>query len=154
MWRPFNFFIGVWKGSGQGQPGHSRVERKYEFILNGKFLFVQSKSVYDPQEKNPEGEIHEDWGVISYDRARETYVFRQFHIEGFVNQYLLEQIAEDGQTISFVTEAIENIPPGWRARESYQVLGPDEFVEVFELAAPDKEFKIYTENRFQRVHAE
>jgi hypothetical protein len=154
MWTPFNFFIGKWQGSGQGQPGDSRVERKYEFVLNEKFLFVQSKSVYEPQEKNPSGEIHEDWGVISYDRARETYVFRQFHIEGFVNQYLLDQVAEDGQTISFVTEAIENIPPGWRAKESYQIHGPDEFIEVFELAAPDKDFRIYTENRFQRVRSE
>src|SRR5215211_7838884 len=126
MWTPFNFFIGVWKGSGQGQPGHSRVERKYEFVLNGKFIFIQNKSIYEPQEKNPKGEVHEDWGFISYDRARETYVFRQFHIEAFVNQYVLDQIAEDGQTISFVTEAIENISPGWQAKESYKVLGPDE----------------------------
>ena len=78
MWTPFNFFIGLWKGSGQGKPGHSRVERKYEFVLNDKFLFVQNKSIYDPQDKNPNGEIHEDRGLISYDRARETYVFRQF----------------------------------------------------------------------------
>jgi hypothetical protein len=154
MWEPFNFFIGVWQGSGQGKPGTSRVERKYEFVLNDKFLFVQSKSIYEPQEKNPNGEIHEDWGLFSYDRTRETYILRQFHIEGFVNQYLLDQISEDGQTISFVTEAIENIPPGWRAKESYQILGPDEFVEIFELAAPDKDFKIYSENRFQRVRPE
>jgi hypothetical protein len=154
MWTPFNFFIGEWKGSGQGQPGHSRVERKYEFILNGKFLFVQNKSIYYPQEKNPKGEIHEDWGLISYDRAGETYVFRQFHIEGFVNQYLLEQIAEDRQAISFVTEAIENISPGLQARESFQILDPNEFIEVFELAPPDKGFKVYTENHFQRVRPE
>jgi hypothetical protein len=154
MWTPFNFFIGVWKGSGQGQPGTSRVERKYEFVLNEKFLFVQNRAIYDPQEKNPNGEIHEDWGVISYDRARETYVFRQFHIEGFVNQYLFDQIAEDSQTISFVTEAIENIPSGWKAKESYRILGPDEFIEVFELAGPDKNFEIYSENRFQRVRSE
>jgi hypothetical protein len=154
MWSPFKFFLGAWQGSGQGKPGISRVERNYEFVLNEKFLLVQSRSVYEPQEKNPKGEIHEDWGVISYDRARETYVFRQFHIEGFVNQYLLDQVAEDGQTISFVTEAIENIPPGWRAKESYQILGPDEFIEVFELAAPEKDFKIYSESRFQRVRSE
>ena len=151
MWTPFNYFVGEWKGKGRGQPGTSRVERKYELVLNGKFLFVQSKSIYEPQDKNPNGEVHEDWGVISYDRTRETYVFRQFHIEGFVNQYLLDQIAEDDQTIRFVTEAIENIPPGWRARESYHILGPDEFIEVFELAPRDKDFKIYTENRFQRI---
>ena len=154
MWTPFNFFIGAWKGSGQGRPGHSHVERKYEFVLNKKFLFVQNKSIYDPQEKNPNGEIHEDWGLISYDRARETYVFRQFHIEGFVNQYVLDQIAEAGQSISFVTEEIENISPGWKAKESYQILGPDEFIEVLELAGPGKEFKVYTENRFQRIRSE
>ena len=154
MWAPFNFFIGLWKGSGQGQPGNSWVERKYEFVLNEKFLFVQNKSIYDPQDKNPNGEIHEDWGLISYDRARKTYVFRQFHIEGFVNQYLLEKIAEDGQTISFVTEAIENISAGWKAKESYRMLGPDEFIEVFELAAPDKEYELYSENHFHRVRSE
>ena len=122
MWTPFNFFIGV-----------------------------QNKSIYNPQDKNPNGEIYEDWGLISYDRARETYVFRQFHIEGFVNQDLLDKIAEDSQTISFVTEEIENISPGWQAKESYRMLGPDEFIEVFELAPPDKGFEIHTENHFQHV---
>jgi hypothetical protein len=154
MWTPFNFFIGEWQGSGQGKPGTSRVERRYEFVLNGKFLFVQNKSIYEPQEKNPEGEVHEDWGFISYDRVRETYIFRQFHIEGFVNQYLLDLMSEEGQTISFVTESIENISPGWQAKESYQIMGPDEFVEVFELAAPGKGFKIYSESRFYRVRLE
>jgi len=153
MWTPFNYFIGTWQGSGKGQVGNSRVERNYEFVLNSKFLSVRNKSTYDPQEKNPKGEVHEDWGVISYDKARETYIFRQFHVEGFVNQYILEKLAEDGQSISFVTEAIENIPSGWKARETYRILSPDEFVEVFELAAPGKEFELYTENRFQRVRA-
>jgi hypothetical protein len=153
MWTPFNFFIGEWKGVGEGKPGTSHVERTYEFVLNETFLFVRNKSIYEPQKKNPKGETHEDWGLISYDRARKTHVFRQFHIEGFVNQYLLEQMIEDGQLIRFVTEQIENIPPGWRARESYRILGPDEFTEAFELAAPDKEFEIYSENRFQRVRS-
>jgi hypothetical protein len=154
MWTRFNYFIGIWQGSGQGKVGPSRVERKYEFVLNSKFLFVQNKSIYEPQEKNPNGEVHEDWGFISYDRARGTYVFRQFHTEGFVNQYLFDMIAEDDQTISFVTEEIENISPGWEARETYRILGPDEFVEVFELAGPGKKFEVYTENRFQRVRSE
>jgi len=153
MWTVFNYFIGSWQGSGQGKVGDSRVERKYEFVLNSKFLSVRNKSTYDPQEKNPKGEVHEDWGVISYDKARETYVFRQFHVEGFVNTYVLDKLAKDSQTISFVTEAIENIPPGWKARETYRILSPDEFVEVFELAPPGKEFELYTENRFQRIHS-
>jgi hypothetical protein len=45
-------------------------------------------------------------GLVSYDKARETYIFRRFHVEGFVNQYVLEKPVEDGQSISFVTEEI------------------------------------------------
>ena len=144
MWTPFNYFIGSWRGSGKGQPGESRVERTYEF--------VKSKSTYEPQEKNPQGEIHEEWGLLGYDKAREKHVFRQFHVEGFVNQYALDQVTEGGESITFITEEIENIPPGWRARETYRILGPDEFIEVFELAGRGKEFEVYGENRFQRVN--
>jgi len=48
----------------------------------------------------------------------------------------------------------ENISPGWQTRETYQILGPDKFVEIFELAVPDKDFENYPEGHFQRVHAE
>lgn len=154
MWTPSKFFVGIWQDSGQGQPGYSHVECKYGFVLNEIFLFVQNKSIYEPEEKNPKDEIHEAWGLISSDRARETFIFRQFHIEGFVNQYLLESITEDGQTISFVTPAIENMAPGWKAKETYRILGPDKFVEIFELAAQEKNSEIYSESHFQRVHAE
>ena len=41
-------------------------------------------------EKNPEGEIHEDLGLLSYDEAREIYVLREFHVEGYMNQYVVE----------------------------------------------------------------
>jgi hypothetical protein len=92
----------------------SRVIRTLNASIH---LFIQNKYIYEPQKKNPRDKIHEDWGSISYDHPRETFVFRQFHIEGFENQYLLKSITEDGQTISFVTEAIENIAHGWKAIE-------------------------------------
>jgi len=124
MWTTLNYFIGSWQGLGGGKSGVSRVDRTYEFVLNSKFVFVRSKSTHDPQEKNPQGEVHEVWGFISYDRARETLIFRQFHIEGFVNHYVLNELAEDSQTFRFITEGIENIPPGWIARETFRILSP------------------------------
>jgi hypothetical protein len=54
-------------------------------------------------------------------------------------------------TLVFVTELIENSPSGWRARETYTFLGPDEFEEVFELSAPDKPFELYSRTRLTRV---
>jgi hypothetical protein len=38
-----------------------------------------------------------------------------------------------------------------RARETYRFGGPDELVEVFELAEPGKEFTTYSETRLKRV---
>ena len=49
------------------------------------------------------------------------------------------------------TEAIENLPPGVRARETYAILGPDEFEESFELAEPGKDFELYSHARCTRV---
>ena len=49
----------------------------------------------------------------------------------------------------FTTESIENIPPGWRARETYHILGEDEFTETFELAEPGAEIAMYAHNRFR-----
>jgi len=118
--------------------------------LNGKYLQAKNKSTYPPQEKNPKGEVHEDLGLSSYDRGRKQFALRQFHIESFVNHYKLDAAASNDKTLVFVTESIENIPAGWRGRESYRIVSNDEFVEVFELAAPGKEFEIYSENWFRR----
>jgi len=59
-------------------------------------------------------------------------------------------ISDDGKTIVFTAEGIENIPAGWRARETYKIVGPDEFTEVFELAGPGKDFEVYSEGHFKR----
>jgi hypothetical protein len=50
----------------------------------------------------------------------------------------------------FTSEQIENIPVGFRARETYVVIGPDAFEEIFELAEPGKAFETYSHARFTR----
>jgi hypothetical protein len=68
--------------------------------------------------------------------------------EGFVNQFVTT--SNDGKMIVFTSESIENIPAGWRARETYKLITADEFIERFELAGPGKDFEVYTENRYRR----
>ena len=94
--------------------------------------------------------MHEDRGFISWDRARRRFVLRQFHVEGFVNQYVADSVAVSADSIVFLSESIENIPPGFRARETYRILGPDEFMERFEIAEPNGEFAVYSEARLKR----
>jgi THAP4-like, heme-binding beta-barrel domain len=143
-------FIGRWQGTSEGQPGTGTVEREYTRILNSRFVRVTNRSVYPPQERNPKGEQHEDVGIFSVDRSRQRIVFRQFHVEGFVNQYVHETASAE-RTLVFLTESIENIPSGWRARETYRVISADEFEEVFELAEPGKPFELYSRARLKRV---
>ena len=150
LWLPFKYFIGTWSGTGEGVDGKGTYERSYQLVLNKKYIEVRNKSVYPPNKENPKGYVHEDFGVISYDKARKTFVFRQFHIEGFVNQYILDSISPDGKTIVFVTEAIENIPKGWRGRETYTVNEGRELIEIFDLAEPNKDFELYTKASFKR----
>ena len=148
-WQHLRFFVGTWTGTGDGEPGISRIEREYRFALNNKFLQVKNKSTYDPQPKNPKGEVHEDWGMIGFDKVRKRLVFRQFHVESFVIQYVITTV--DDKTIVFTSENIENVPTGIRSRETYTILNADEFEEVFELAPPGKDFAVYSRGRFKRV---
>ena len=143
VWQPFRFFVGQWEGRGEGEPGISQGRQEWGFILGGKFLQIKNEARFDPQEKNPKGEVHEDWGFISYDRLRKAYVLRQFHVEGFVNQYVCTGPDADGRTFVFLSEAIENIPPGFKARLTYRILDETSFEQTFDLAPPGKEMACY-----------
>jgi len=151
IWLPFKNMIGTWTGTSEGQPGKGTYERSYQLVLNKKFVEIKNKSTYPPSTENPKGEVHEDRGFISYDKVRKTFVMRQFHIEGFVNEYKIESISADSKTIVFISESIENIPAGFRAKETYQVISENEFTETFELAVPGKDFELYSKATLKRV---
>ncbi len=68
-----------------------------------------------------------------------------------MNQYLRDAAAGAAGTVVFVTETIENIGPGWRARETYRRTGADTMTETFELAEPRKEFEVYSVCKLTRV---
>ena len=149
-WAPVRFLLGSWEGTSTGHSGTASVQREYRFVLREQFIEERSTSTYLPQEKNPKGEVHEHVSYISHDRARKHLVLRQFHVERFVIQYAREADSSGG-TLVFVSEAMENTPAGWRARESYIIHGPDEFEEVFELAQAGKPFEVYSRTRLKRI---
>jgi hypothetical protein len=142
--------IGRWQGTSEGRPGNGTVEREYSRLFGSRFVQVRNRAIYKPQDKNPKGEAHEDTGIFSFDTTRRRIIFRQFHTEGFVNQYVADSPSKPGSLV-FTTEAIENIPAGWRARETYTLVGRDELEEIFELAEPGKGFEVYSRSRMKRV---
>ncbi len=149
-WASVRFLLGSWEGTSTGHAGTATVQREYRFVLRDQFIEERNTSTYLPQEKNPKGEVHEHVSYISHDRARKQLVLRQFHVERFVIQYVQEGESSAGKLV-FVSEAMENTPLGWRARESYIVHGPDEFEEIFELAQAGKPFEVYSRTRLKRI---
>lgn len=131
--------LGVWTGVSKGSFGTANLERVSEYILQGRFVRVNTRSV---AEKDP----HEDIALFSYDEARSTIVLREFHAEGYVIRYRLVSAA-DG-VLTFESEDIENpIDPTLRARTVIHVTNP--LVETLELATDQGPFVLCVEARFE-----
>jgi hypothetical protein len=148
---PLQRFIGEWTGTASGESGDGTVARTYRLVMNGRFIHETSVSRYPPQDKNKAGEVHEHWGVFSYDKARRLIVLRQFHVEGFVNTYRQAADPLRVAALAFESESFENFSNSWKARETYEFLSDDEFVETFELAPPGKSYQVYSRNQLKRM---
>jgi hypothetical protein len=150
VWAPLRFIVGAWEGSASSHSIEGRATCEGRFLFNGAFLQLESKDVFAPREEMPQGLTHEDIGIFSYDRERKTLVLRQFHCEGFVNQYVLDSLSTGGTTIAFISERLENFPPGWRAKVQFEIFNDNEFVELYKLAPPEGELEVYSESHLTR----
>jgi hypothetical protein len=145
-WRPL---IGVWEGDSQGRPGKGKIRLEFSFVMNERYLKIAGVSVYEPRSAGKPAERHEDFGYVSFDRNRRKFVFRQFHIEGFVNQYVMTSDASSDR-IELTSEALENAPSGWKARETYTVENGG-LKHVFALAEKDETFETYASSTLKRA---
>lgn len=92
-------FEGKWEGTVTGKPGKQISHREYYFEYNGKFLSQRDDSVYQPQSSSDKSGNRGDFGVFSYDVIQKKIVWRQFHSEGFVNEYTLDSVITDGKAL-------------------------------------------------------
>lgn len=135
-----DWLLGAWHGDQNGMPGTGTGERQYRRIVAGRFIEIRHTSTYEPQDGNPDGEIHEEFGVFSADEAAGTISLREFHSEGYVISYgLVEHI---GDEMVFASTQVDNGPEGLRARLTLRRESDDRFVEVFELAPKDRPFAV------------
>jgi hypothetical protein len=148
----FQWLVGDWKGAGEGEPGTSTSERHVTRFLDDQYLRVDGRSVYQKQPRSPEGDIHVELGIWSYDRSRGLVVLREFDSLGFVATYVLDKTASTPDQWLLVAESLQNVPKGWKARYRYIRVNPDEYTETLELDPEGKGFKPYVTNRFKRVH--
>ncbi len=149
-WDQLAFLEGTWEGTGDGMSGKSEITQTYKFILGDNFLEMRTRSVFAPQEKNPDGEIHEDLAIISYDKSQMIFVIRAFYVEGFVNKYVLSETSDAGKVLIFVTESVENGPPGTKAKLIFKQISDNELEESFFVAFPGQEFGCFSTNKLTK----
>jgi hypothetical protein len=149
-WGRVRFLLGSWQGEASGESGKGTVERSYTLVLGGQFIEEHNTSRYSRSSPGREPEVHRHRGFISYDKGRKTFMLRHFHEEGFVNLFALNSEKSLPAYLIFDSVSFENFSNDWKARESYEVISADEFIETFELAEPGKEFIVYSRNHFKR----
>lgn len=133
------FLIGSWKGKGRGFGNESEVENSFEYVLDSQFIRSKTRSVAKRLDGEIE-EVHEDWGMFSYDPERDAIVLREFYSEGYVNVYLMEEVDEPGNLLVFTSEKTEGTG-GLRARLRYQLLSESVCKVALDLARPGEEFR-------------
>ena len=142
-----NFLIGEWEGTGSGFGNESSaIEAEFEYGLDGQYIEVEHESIFKPTDKKPDGEVHKDEGYISFDKNRNLIVYRQFNIEGFVNQYVLVDSLSSDSMFVFITESIENFVPGGKAKWTIIKKTESTIETIFELSFPGKEFACFGTN--------
>lgn len=142
-----HFVLGSWEGTGSGF-GNSKSKIVSEFIpvMDGKYIKVKNDSKFEPTEQNPGGEKHIDRGMISFDKGRKQIVYRQFNIEGYVNQYVLIDSLSNESTIVFETENIENFVDGGKARYTIKKTGQETIETIFDVSFPGREYACFGTN--------
>ena len=98
----------------------------------------------------PDGEHHIDKGLISFDENRKLIVYRQFHIEGYINQYVLNDSLSNDTVLVFETETIESFVPGGKARWTIKKIANDQIETIFDVSFPGEEYACYGTNVLRR----
>jgi len=139
--------VGSWDGRIDGKLGTGHGVRRYELIMGERYLLARHRSVRLPQERSPAGDQHEELAVFSYDRERQTIVYREFLSEGVV---VRSPCRVDARKVVCVSEAVEN-GTGIRARLTLEITDRYRFTEIYDLGFPNREVEHYFTNHWTRT---
>jgi len=147
----FDFLIGNWQGVETGVAGNGIGFRTYSYELNKNYIVQKNQSTFPISEKKPKGEVHRDFGVISYNSNDSSIVFRQFHVEGFTNIFVLDKKLSTDTKLVFITREIENNPGKWVAKSTITKISDTEFIDSFEIAMDGVNFTPFIKNHWYKV---
>lgn len=144
------FIIGDWIGTGSGFGNDkSKIVSAFHHAMDGNYIEIRNESRFAPTEKNPLGEHHIDKGFISFDKSRNSIVFRQFNSEGYYNQYVLNDSVSNENVLIFETEFIENFVPNGKAKWTIKKINENEIETIFDVSF-GKDYTCFGTNKLIR----
>ena len=102
-----------------GGPARQRFrERTYRFVLGDKFLHERNVSTYPPSRRTRRARSTST-GLSSAMTARATPSCSASSTRRASSTVRIVEQPGPGRVLVFESEAVENIPAGWKARETY-----------------------------------
>jgi hypothetical protein len=144
VWKPFQFLIGDWVGSGSGKPGQGSGEFSLKFDLDNKILVRRNRNRLAPTAGQTSAAVHEDLMVIYPQPGNGSFRAVYFDNEGHVIHY--------GISFANHTAVFESDEPGnaTKFKLTYE-LKPDGLLSIqFAIAAPGKPFQTYVSGTAKR----
>ncbi|MEN6310595.1 MAG: hypothetical protein ABFD80_03560, partial [Acidobacteriota bacterium] len=144
IWTRLSFLIGEWQGVGSGAPGEAVGGTSFTFGLDKNILVRKNWAKYPPKAGETAGLSHEDLMIIYPSPAGFRAVY--FDNEGHVIQYLVSFPAAP-RSVVFETDPAQ---PGPRFRLAYELKENGVLENVFWVAPPGGEFKVYVRGSLKK----
>lgn len=138
-----NFLLGKWEDYRTGRARIGQGFKTCTFIRESNYIYSNNKSIIDPQDRNPEGEIHGDWGIISNDSFVNKFTMCDCYSLGYINSNVLEYIPENPAKYEFNSDNLENVPEGWKARIKLEKIDEDTFEETLDPSQTGRDYVTY-----------
>jgi hypothetical protein len=146
-WSGLNFLVGEWRGVGTGAPGKAEGGTSFVFNLEKKILVRNNWAKYPPKPGEKSGLSHEDLMIIYPAGDGLTLHAMYFDNEGHVIPYSLS-FSQKPDAVVFETDSAQ---PGPRFRMTYELKADGTLANVFWIAPPGAEFKVYVQGILKKV---
>jgi THAP4-like, heme-binding beta-barrel domain len=143
-WKPLQFLIGDWVGSGSGKPGEGAGEFSLKLDLDGKILVRRNHNQLAPKPGEKSGATHDDLMIIYPQPGKDLFRADYFDNEGHVIHYTVS--CADRKAV-FQSDAAANAP---RFRLTYELKAKGWLMIEFAIAAPGKEFQTYVSGTMKK----
>ena len=145
-----DWLVGEWTGSTTDRraPGEIRLSVSYE--LDHQVMLLRGEASFQATKTSPA--MKESWmGVLTSDRGAVGFLLHTFSNTGFITRY---RVTVEGPETHINPEGGEQPPPGWLFRTVIKRTDPQEFVEIVQVAPPNKSFFDYYTAKLSRVTVE